>query len=143
MAFVHPLNEVRRCDRVLHEEILRHVSKGVGTMDAGLSWYMERPEHRIWKLVEQSAEGTPDQGLEKVKSHKEPKENPPDEERSAPVKRQNPDKTSPPSKERMCIVCGKRHEPRCQIPPGFRKEQRRVQKEKKADKKKSAGKQSK
>ena len=77
-------------------------------MDAGLSWHMERPEHRIWKLVEQ-AEGTPDQGLEKVKGHKETK-----------------------------TEVASRHEPRCQIPPGFRKEQRRLQREKDKKKKQKA-----
>ncbi len=128
------LNEVRRCDRVLHAEIFTHVSKGVGSMDAGLSWHMERPEHRIWKLVEQSAEGTPDQGLEKVKGHRESKAEAASPEPVRVPKRQAPEASDTPVKDRMCIVCGKRHEPRCQIPPGFRKEQRRLQKEK--DKKK-------
>ena len=31
----------------------------------------------------------------------------------------------------MCIVCRKRHEPRCQIPPGFRKDQKQQSREQK------------
>lgn len=133
------LNEVRRCDRVLHEEILRHISKGVGTLDAGLEWHLARPEHRVWKLVEESTEGTPDQGLEKVKQNPDSKQEAKETAPTNPGKRpREDDPPTPAKKERMCIVCNKRHEPRRQIPPGFRKEQRQQQKEQR--KKKNEGK---
>ena len=88
------LNEVRRCDRVLHEEILRHISKGVGSLDAGLEWHMDRPEHRVWKLVEQSAEGVPDQGLEKIKVNTDSKADEKEEKPTNPNKRARVRKTS-------------------------------------------------
>ena len=36
-------------------------------------------------------------------------------------------------KARMCIVCGVRHEPRCVIPPGFRRDLKDKQKAKKKE----------
>lgn len=58
------LNEVRKCDRVLHEDLLRFISKSVGILDQGVSFHFDKPDHAIWKLVAHEVEGVPDKGLD-------------------------------------------------------------------------------
>ena len=52
------LNEVRRTDRVIFEEILRWVSKGQGTVDAGLNHYLASPQDMLWSLCSQQPENS-------------------------------------------------------------------------------------
>ena len=58
------LNEIRKCDRVLREDLLRFISKSVGTLDQGVSFHLDKPDHAIWKLVAHEVEGVPDKGLD-------------------------------------------------------------------------------
>lgn len=121
------LNEVRKCDRVLHEELLRFVSKSVGALDQGVSFHLDRPDHNIWKLVAPEVEGVPDKGLDpkggSAAAKKEVDTPPSGTKRKAPE-----GESEEPKKLRMCMICQKRHEPRCPIPEGWRKQQRELKK---------------
>ena len=117
------LNEARRADREIMDEVLKWVSKGKGSVLAGLAHYANNTDEPLWKLLSPQPEGMPDQGLEK--------HHPRDQEGAAAEsgrkKRKAEEDPAPDDKERgprMCIVCKKRHEPRCAIPPGFRKEEK-------------------
>ena len=117
------INEIRRADREIFHEILNKAAKGSGSVQSGLEFFLGSPEHHLWKLLDPQIESMPDQGVEpKVKSEKRKRE-------ASPAKEKPDRHDSPPaSKARMCIVCGKRHEPRCDIPAGFRREERAKQK---------------
>lgn len=128
------INEARRADREILTEILKWVAKGKGTVEAGLSHYTrEATSEPLWKLLNQQPEGFPDQGKERAG---------PEKSASAGVDRGSKRPVSPakaprpaestPVKARMCIVCNKRHGPRCQIPQGFRAEMKRAKREKAA-----------
>ena len=117
------LNEARRADREIMEEILKWVSKGKGSVHAGLNHYSAKQDEALWKLMVAQPESMPDQGRER--HHRNP---PGGNERDRGSKRKaggdgTPDAAlgdggMPP---RLCIVCKRKHEPRCEIPPGFRK----------------------
>ena len=136
------LNEVRKCDRVLHEELLHHVSKSVGTLNQGIEYHLKRPDHSFWKLIDKFPESAPDQGLD-PKDHSKKERHQVENEKGDGKKRKYEDDDGPPkadpARARMCLVCSKRHEPRCPLPEGFRKAQRARLKEQKA-KAKAAGK---
>ncbi len=132
------INEIRRADREIMEEILKWVSKGKGSIQAGLAHYAKNAEEPLWKLLLAQPEGMPDQGLEKYHTHRDDgdlpdgrgsKKRKAEEEDEEKVKAYGP---------RMCIVCKKKHEPRCAIPPGFRKEEKAKRKAD-LDKKKKKG----
>ena len=117
------LNEARRADREIMDEVLKWVSKGKGSVMAGLAHYANNTDEPLWKLLSPQPEGMPDQGLEKHHSR--------DQEGAAAEvgrkKRKVDEDTTPGEKDRgprVCIVCKKRHEPRCVIPPGFRKDEK-------------------
>ena len=133
------INEARRCDREIMTEILRVVAKGSGTVGAGLRFFAQAGEGEgLWRLLDAQPEHLPDQGKEKdsdaKKSHRE----------RSPLKRKRgmeEDKGvhETPEKARLCMICKKRHEPRCPIPPGWRKDQKEAQKAKAAAAKAKAG----
>ena len=147
-SFRNPtLNETRRCDRILHEEILKHVSKGEGELQNGITYYLENKDSPFWKLVEFQPEATPDQGRERTRPEnsdaaKSAEANLHNEDRAAnkgqkrPAESEGQDARRP----RQCMVCKTRHEPRCQIPPGFRQEQRALKAQAKKQPAKKGGK---
>ena len=125
------MNEARRADREIFSEILKWVAKGKGSVEAGLSHYTrEFTTEPLWKLLSQQPEGHPDQGKERPSTSKSTGEDKKGTKRSRTPERAAKDRSGEPPKLRMCIVCRKRHEPRCQIPPGFRKEQKQWTREK-------------
>ena len=90
----------------------------------------------MWTLCSQQPENYPDQGIEegatlivqgrgswlmRLK-------------RRRAVHRDDDKSPDPPKgcQLRLCLVCGKRHEPLCKLPENFRKEQRKKAKENKA-----------
>ena len=82
--------------------------------------------HHLWKLLDPQVEGLPDQG-------KDQKMTPPKDAthtaaaesgKKRPLESSNSQDESALPKARMCIVCKTRHEPRCEIPASFRREQR-------------------
>ena len=135
------LNEARRADREIMEEILKWIAKGKGSVHAGLNHYSSRQDESLWKLVMPQPEGMPDQGREKhhrsstasVETDKGKKRKAGEDEET---ERGKGDALPP----RMCIVCKRRHEPRCTIPAGFRKEEKEKKKLMKAKAKQAPGK---
>ena len=104
--------EVKRFDRVLHQDILRWLSRDVGTLEEGIKYHLE--DHRGKK---RAAEETND---------------------LSPLPRRKPPSQDAPKKR--CMVCKKRHFPFCKFPEDFRKKMRAAQKEKKSEAKaKAAG----
>ena len=136
------INELRRFDRELFEMILTWVAKSMGSIQAGLKKHIEDPTDPLWKLLDPQLATFPDQGLElEVKSTKRTREKSPDKQAKKPPKeRKSPGRSDEQGpRMRMCIVCGRRHEPRCQIPPNFRKEAREKEKARKAEAKNRPG----
>lgn len=66
------IQEVRRFDRTLHEEILRWLSREVGSLDNALEYYLRDENNALWRLLDPVLQSLPDQGIEKGKasSHK-------------------------------------------------------------------------
>lgn len=129
------LNEARRADREIMSEILKWVAKGRGSIEAGLQHYVSSAESEaLWKLLAPQPETLPDQGKEKSAKPKSPSGS--DEPQGSGTKRSREEaaeydteeKPYKPKKARFCIVCKKHHEPRCKIPPGYRKEDKKAAK---------------
>eukprot|EP00435_Cladocopium_sp_Y103_P073683 s164_g44.t1 len=126
---VPTLNEARKADREIMSEVLKWVGKGRGSVEAGLAHYARNPEEALWKLMSQQPESLPDQGKERaVKSSskaeagsEESKDHKTKRPRSPAADDDEPVWKGPP---RLCLVCKKRHEPRCKFPPGWRREQK-------------------
>eukprot|EP00435_Cladocopium_sp_Y103_P059009 s40_g21.t1 len=128
------LNEARRADREILSEILKWVAKGKGSVEAGLQHYSKETESEpLWKLLAQQPESHPDQGLEKssksasasdAAQHQPSGTKRPRAENKADSEAGDSDATRPKKrkKPRYCLVCHKRHEPRCYMPPGYRKQ---------------------
>ena len=140
----HTVNEVRRFDRQMFEEILKHVARGDGSIQQGILHYVNNQQESLWKLVDSQMEGFPDQGLEKSfkdatgkKRTREATETKEEtlEKPEKPKKDKEPDAGRAP---RLCIVCGQRHEPRCELTPEIRKGLREKEKVRKANAKAKA-----
>eukprot|EP00971_Amphidinium_carterae_P027796 548079-Amphidinium_carterae.1 len=57
------LNEARLFDRLVHEQILPHVARNDGTLEAGLRHYLDEGRaHSYWNLLECQPSSTPDRG---------------------------------------------------------------------------------
>ena len=122
------INEIRKFDREIFKQALRWKAEKQGEVGDCISYYLDTPAAGLWKMLEPVPESHPDQGLEREEKSKadgaEKGDNP--NKRKAPEdSKENADAEKP---ARKCIVCGKRHEPRCVIPPGWRREQKDKQK---------------
>ena len=129
------VEETRRFDRTLHEEILRWVSRGAGSLDEGLIYHMDHEGLPIWKLLDPVVKSLPDQGVESEPKRR--KTEPKEAAKTKPEKNSDP-KGAGASTLKKCLVCGERHSPFCALPEGFRKAQREKEKERKAQQKKAA-----
>ena len=130
------INEARRCDREIMNEVLKVVAKGASSVGAGLRHYAELGDGEgLWKLLQAQPESFPDQGLEKGSQKKGPAGADPGRGRKRDLDDQSDKTTDDANKARLCMICKKRHEPRCEIPPGWRKAQKE---QKKAEKSASA-----
>ena len=126
------LNEARKTDREIMGEILKWVGKGKASVEKGLVHYASSGDADLWKLMSPQVEGHPDQGLDKKPA--EPESNPKGERGS---KRKSPEVASEPVAEkgsfqdnpRLCLVCRKRHEPRCELTAEWRQQQKQKKKE--------------
>ena len=59
------MGELRLVDRLVHEEILAHASRGTTTLARGFAWYIgDGRSSRILKLLDGQTEGTPDLSIE-------------------------------------------------------------------------------
>ena len=57
------IQEVRCFDRTLHQELLRWLLREVGTLDAGMEYYLGQEELASWRLLDPVVATLPDQGL--------------------------------------------------------------------------------
>ena len=125
------VNELRKTDRNLFEDILSWVAKGYGTIQAGINHHLDDRDSWVWKLMSQQPENVPDQGVEKTLEDKT-KRRKRDDSSETDYRRKKKEKKEDrrergeeaPLPPRYCLVCGKKHEPRCELTPGLRKELR-------------------
>ena len=124
------VNEIRRFDRNVHENILKWISRNTGTLEDAIKYHLEHEELAVWRLIDPVVATLPDQGIEA---------GPHGTKRRADgegVKRD----VSPPSdkvnpaakKKKKCLVCQKKHFPFCTLPPGFRQKKKEEEKQRKA-----------
>jgi hypothetical protein len=68
---VPSLEEIRRVDKVIHVEILKHVARGVGTLEAGLTHYTSEAGllEKVWLLASPQLASLPDQGIQRTVPH--------------------------------------------------------------------------
>eukprot|EP00971_Amphidinium_carterae_P327386 6458717-Amphidinium_carterae.1 len=89
------LNEARLFDRLVHEQILPHVARGDGSLEAGLRFYLnDGRTHSYWNLLEFQPAGTPDKGVER--SLKRPRD----------VAAARPTAPAVSGQTTLCFVCG-------------------------------------
>ena len=133
------VSEVRRFDRTLHQELLRWLSRDMGTLENGLTFYLNDDALNLWRLLDPVIKSLPDQGVEKaMKGKKRKAEEVEGREKGGsptPLPRRPP---APAIKLKQCLVCKKRHTPLCPLPENFRKQKRAEIKEKKASAKAEA-----
>ena len=129
------LNEVRRADREIFNYVLSWVAKGEGTIQNSLTAMMEDQSHHLWRLLDPQVKDFPEQGRDQKIA--DPKDRPstgaPGSGRKRDRGDSDPPDEPPATKARLCIVCKTRHEPRCEIPANFRREQRERKRARKSD----------
>ena len=124
------VNEVRRFDRLLHEEITKWLSRNVGELDKGILYHLSHDELALWRLLDAVVESLPDQGIEKGGGSQLSKPEPPKKADKSAVKQEG---EGPGKAKKKCLVCGKKHTPFCPLPEDFRKTQREAAKKRKAE----------
>jgi hypothetical protein len=124
------MNEVRQTDREIMSEILKWVGKGRGSMEDGLAHYARNPDESLWKMMAQQPENLPDQGKERALKQSGRGEGEGEDRKPQAAKRpRSPDPGDDYDRNpRFCLVCRKRHEPRCTFPPEWRREQKEKKK---------------
>eukprot|EP00435_Cladocopium_sp_Y103_P062984 s675_g24.t1 len=118
------IQETRRFDRTLHQELLRWLSREVGTLDGGISYYLQNEQLSLWRLLDPVIQSLPDQGVEQKASSakKRTREESPEKEPS-PLPRRRQEEPKPKKKKKAkCLMCGKRHTPLCHMPEGYRRQ---------------------
>eukprot|EP00435_Cladocopium_sp_Y103_P048624 s338_g14.t1 len=126
------LNELRRFDRELQLTVYRHLSRGSGSLEDALTYYVNNETDPLWKLLDPVLKQLPDQGVDQGAGTAA----------TVGVKRKaeslaSDDKDEPenqPEKPIRCLMCGKIHRPLCKLPEDFRKKQRERKKAKQAKK---------
>ena len=115
------VNEIRRFDRQLHQEVLRWLSRGMGNLTDAIRYYLTHPEMALWKLLDPVVSSLPDQGVERADKKITEETRAPGKKRAA----DEPAETGPAERpKKTCLVCKKKHLPLCPLPEGFRKGQR-------------------
>lgn len=124
------MNEVRQTDREIMSEILKWVGKGRGSLEDGLAHYARNPDESLWKMMAQQPENLPDQGKERALKQSGRGEGEGEDRKPQAAKRpRSPDPGDDYDRNpRFCLVCRKRHEPRCTFPPEWRREQKEKKK---------------
>ena len=138
------LMEVRRFDRVMHEELLRWCSRHMGSLDDGVVHYLDNDGLNVWRL-DPVISSLPDQGVEGAptssEGHKAAKRKAQTSSESEGEKKRKSEKTKEKGGPlKKCLVCGKKHHPLCPLPEGFRKRQREERKLKQKKAKEEGGK---
>ena len=132
------IEEVRRFDRVVHTEIFRYLSRGSGTLEAGLQYYLDDEGLGAWRLLDPVVRNLPDQGIEKEEARQGQKRTADGLE----IRKEDRESTGAEAKAKAaakkCLVCGERHSPFCPLPAGFRQEQRAKKKAEKASRRQAS-----
>lgn len=117
------LNEVRRFDREIMKEICRFLSRGQGSMEAGVDHYSNRQDEALWQLLRPVPKSLPDQGVDAGATTSLGADKDAARERASkrPI---SPEKPPAPKRLVRCLMCGKKHEPLCHMPEDFRRKQR-------------------
>ena len=131
------INEIRRFDRVLHEDILRWLSRDTGDLNTAILYHLENDHLSLWRLLDPVMSSLPDQGIERAAEKDSKKRKSPE----PPGGGKAPEGEEVKARgKRKCLVCGVRHTPLCTLTPEIRKKMRDEQKKAKEDKKKAADK---
>ena len=64
------LNELRRFDREIQVIIYRHLSRGQGSMEDAIQYYVTNDGDALWRLLDPVVALLPDQGIEDTTEHK-------------------------------------------------------------------------
>ena len=134
------LNEVRRFDREMQVHVYRHLSRGVGSLEGAIQYYVETDSDNLWRLLDPVMKQLPDQGVESSSAGAgkgQTKRRLDEVEDHGAEKKDG--KSPDPNRLKVCLVCKKRHEPLCKLPPNFRKEMREANKKAKAAKRAAKG----
>ena len=128
------LNELRRFDREMQVHVYRHLSRGIGSLESAVQYYVGTDADNLWRLLDPVIKQLPDQGVESAtaETKKDNKRKVDESDLGGDGVRRT--KSPDPPRLKMCLVCHKRHEPLCKLPPDFRKNQREAQKKAKAAK---------
>eukprot|EP00435_Cladocopium_sp_Y103_P011387 s2629_g3.t1 len=132
------LNELRRFDRELQVTVFRHLSRGQGSLEDAIRYYVENDGDTLWRLLDPVIRLLPDQGVEASSgSRKESGA----EKRKAEDSVQHPEVPPDPKKPLVtCLMCKKKHLPLCKLPEDFRLKQRDRKKAKQARKREAKAK---
>lgn len=127
------LMEVRRFDRVMHEELLRWCSRHMGSLDDGVLHYLENDTLNVWRLLDPVIASLPDQGVEGTPATAEGSKGGKRKAQSSSESEDGKGRKANKTKDKAgnlkkCLVCGKKHHPLCPLPEGFRKKQREERK---------------
>lgn len=124
------LNELRRFDREMQVHVYRHLSRG-----RAIQYYVSTDADNLWRLLDPVIKQLPDQGVEAASAESKKDGNKRKVEEVDPSGGGGKVSKSPePPRLKLCLVCHKRHEPLCKLPPNFRKDQREAQKKARAAK---------
>ena len=125
------VNELRRFDRSMHEEILRWLSRNVGQLSDAVQYYLDHEDQSLWRLLDPVISTLPDQGLESQRGMKRGRD---EVKETEEPKGGDREKSPAPKAARLkkCLVCNKKHSPLCKLPEGFRQKKREEEKKKKA-----------
>ena len=63
------VSKVRRTDRKIFHKVLGKTAKGSGSVQSGLEFFLNTPDHHIWKLLDPQIKSMPDQELEPRVKH--------------------------------------------------------------------------
>ena len=115
-------------------------SEGQGELGDCLEYYLDTPNASLWRLLEPVPEAVPDQGIERTHEGSGTPSTDVKDDKGTKRGADGSDKKEQSAKVKTCLVCGKKHEPLCPLPPNFRKEQREAKKAAKAKKRQETGK---
>eukprot|EP00435_Cladocopium_sp_Y103_P050170 s134_g15.t1 len=125
------LNELRRFDRELQVTIFRHLSRGQGTLEDAVRYYIENEGESLWRLLDPVLHQLPDQGID---SGMEKKTEAKGDKRKADDRATGSDGPDAAMKPLVtCLMCKKKHLPLCPLPADFRDKQRARKKAKQAE----------
>ncbi len=59
------VNEARKTDRLIFQEVLKWTSKGKGSVEDGVNYYLGNMDNNIWKNLMPQVSNLPDQGIDR------------------------------------------------------------------------------